>query len=252
MSSPALRHRQKVLATLAGSPSPRAGEQRGRPAAPPPTPQAGGPANEYAALLAALHEDIRTLSDIQSHEQRQPRKVEMAAKYAPWIAGILEADQPVQDDVLVTNMIWALDYRDFETALTLAAFVLKHGLVLPERYSRTPACFLAEEVAELALAQHEEVAHEVLLQVASMIEGHDMPDQVTAKLKKALGRSWMRKAVAFDPAAENAPAGGALAYVEQGLADLERALVLDPQAGVKKDIQAAKSLQKKLAAAAAA
>lgn len=251
MSSPALRHRQKVLASKAGSSSQRGAEQRGRPAAPPPVPQAGGPANEYAGLLAALHEDIRTLSDIQSQEQRQPVKVEMAVKYRPWIEGILEADQPVQDDILVTNMIWALDYRDFEVALELAAFVLKHGLVLPERYSRTAACFLAEEVAELALAQHEEVSHDVLLQVAGMVEGHDMPDQVTAKLKKALGRGWMRKADAFDPAAENAPAGGAMAYVEQGLADLERALVLDPQVGVKKDIQAAKSLQRKLAAASA-
>ena len=251
MSSPALRHRQKVLAGKAGVQNPRQAEQRGRPAAPPP-PQPGGPANEYAALLAALHEDLRTLADIQSHEQRVPRKAEMAAKYIDWIEGILAADLPVQDEIVTTNMIWALDYRAFGFALDMAEFVLKHGLALPERYSRTPACFLAEEIAELALAQQEKVSHNLLLKIADMVEGYDMPDPVAAKLKKALGRSWMRKAADFDPAAENAPAGGALAYVEQGLADLERALVLDPQAGVKKDIQAAKALQKKLAAAAAA
>lgn len=244
MTSPALRHRQKVLAAHAAPAS-----QRTAVAAPAPEgPVDPAARNEQAALVAVLHENLRTLADIASHEQRQPKKLDYARQFRPWIDGLLQADQPVQDEVLVTNFIWALDYRDFDFALQLARFILAHGLALPERFSRTPACYLAEEVATVALTMHAEVPHEVLLDVSQLVEGADMPDQVAAKLKKATGRSWLKRAEDFDPAADNAPAGGALAYVEQALADLQRALGLDAQAGVKKDIQRAESLQKKLTA----
>ena len=243
MSSPALRRRQKILASLAGTLLPPAAA----PAAPAGDTQAG---QEYAALKAVLHDQLRNLSDIQSHELRQPKKAEYAAIYRPWIEGLLEANLPVQDEILVTNMIWAIDYHDFAYALRLARFAIGHGLILPERYNRTMACFVGEEIATLALASHEDVPHEVLLEVAQLVEGADMPDPALAKLKKALGRSWLRRADSFDPAADNAPAGGALAYAEQALTDLQRALALDANAGVKKDIQRAEALMKKLAAPA--
>lgn len=260
MFSPALRNRQRVMARQAAlAAQAEAGKaarpRRNRPAAAPaaePFPLDPGKFSpEYAALLAALHEDLRTLSDIQSHELRQPKKAEMARKFDPWIKGILEADQPVQDEILVTMMIWAVDCRDYDRALELAGFVLRHGLTLPERYTRTPACFLAEEIADAALQQHEIVPHEILLQVRSLTSKADMPDPVKARLHKAIGRGWFRKAQSFDPSAESAPAGGALAYVATAIEDLERALALWGDVGVKKDIQAAQALKKKLEAAAA-
>lgn len=242
MSSPFRRHQQTVLATMVGGAPVTAS------LAPAPPVDGTPAAAEYAALLAVLHDCLRNLSDIQSHELRQPKKAEYAAMFRPWIAGLLTANLPVQDEVLTTNMIWALDYRDFDYALLLARFVIGHGLVLPERYSRTPACLLAEDVAEAALAAHESVPHDVLIEVAQLVEGHDMPDPVAAKLKKAIGRSWFRKAELFDPSADNVPAGGAVAFVEQALAELTRALSLHAECGVRKDIQRAESLQKKLAA----
>lgn len=251
MSSPFRRHRQNVLARKAAA---AAGKRTGAvrnaspaPASAPRAPEGGEAGHEYAALLAVLHDNLRSLSDIQSHEQRQPKKREYAEAFRNWIEGVLGADQPVQDEILVTNMIWAIDYRDFDYALRLARFVIRHGLTLPERYNRTPACFVAEEIAELALSQHEAVPHDVLMSIAFLVEGHDMPDPVTAKLLKAVGRSWKRKAEDFDPSGESGAAGGAGAYAETAKACFKRALELDENVGVKVDIRKTEALQKKLA-----
>jgi hypothetical protein len=53
----------------------------------------------------------------------------------------------------------------------------------------------------------------------------------------ALGRSFARKADDFDATADNAPAGGKAAYIEAALTTLSRALVLDRNIGVRKDIE---------------
>lgn len=235
MSSPALRHRQKVLARQSGAPATAAI------AAPSPATAAG---QEYAALLVLLHDNLRALADIQSHEQRQPKKAEFASAFVSWIEGVIEADQPVQDEILLTNMVWAIDYRDLDYAITLARFALAHGLSMPERYNRSVACFLAEEVAELALAEPDAVTAQQLGDVLALTGKADMPDPAKAKLYKALGRSWSTRATSFDPTAENAPAGGARAYAQEALDMFNRALALDEKSGVKSDIKAAQKLLK--------
>lgn len=235
MFSPALRNRQKVLARQAGTlveptanaapPEPKLDTEAGR---------------EYAGLKVLLDDDLRKLADVQSIEARNPMKADMAKDFADWIEGVLAAGEQgnaAQDEILVTNMIWAVDYRDFDYALRLAAHVLKFNLILPERYTRTPACFVAEEIATVALQQYEAVTIEQLLQTRALVDGADMPDPVMAKLHKAIGRAYERKAESFDPAADNAPAGGKAAYTEQALTNLKRALELDKNVGVKKDIE---------------
>jgi hypothetical protein len=252
MFSPALRHRQRVLAREAAktAAAPRAKRTlAGAAASTALTPPAEGSqaGTEYAALLAVLHENLRSLSDIQSHEARLPKKAEYAAQFANWVDGVIEADEPVQDEIVVTMLIWALDCHDWSRALHIAQFVLGHGLELPERYSRTAACFLAEEIAEVALKDPEAVPLGNLAWVQAHTAGADMPDQVRAKLTKAIGRGFAVLADAFDPAADNAPAGGKAAYVAEALTNLRRALQLDEKAGVKKDIERLEREQKKLA-----
>lgn len=244
MFSPALRHRQKVLSQLAGETAD--GAVADTPAEPTADTEAG---REYAALRVALHEDLRKLSDTQSIEARNPMKAEMARTYAPWIEGVLaagEEGQAAQDEILVTNMIWAIDYRDFDLALRLAAHVLKFGLVLPERYTRTTGCFIAEDIATVALANHEAVTLEQLLRANALTADADMPDPARAKLHKALGRAYARRAESFDPTADNAPAGGKAAYTEQALIHFARAQALFRKIGVTKDIERAESALKKL------
>ncbi|WP_313801021.1 phage terminase small subunit [Sphingobium sp.] len=236
MVSPFRRHQQKTRALQSG-----ALLAQGATTAVPDEPRADTEAGkEYASLRVALHEDLRKLADVESIEARNPMKAEMAKLYTDWIEGALaagEQGQASQDEILVTNMIWAIDYRDFDYALHLAAHVLKFNLALPERYNRNPACFVAEEIAMVALGQHETVTLEQLLRALALTDGADMPDPARAKVHKAIGRAYERCAEAFDPTADNAPAGGKAAYTDEALTHLMRALELDRNVGVKKDIE---------------
>ncbi|WP_298290401.1 phage terminase small subunit [Novosphingobium sp.] len=240
MFSPALRNRQRVLAQLSG-------QEKAEPAAPAeltPTTLVG---QEYAALRVLLHDNLRTLSDIASHEARVPVKVEMARAFAPWIEGVLAAQgSAAQDEILVVNLVWAIDYRDFDYALRLAGHAIRHGLTMPQGFTRTPACYLTEEVATIANAEFDAVTLDHLLAVQALIDGQDMHDAVRAKLLKAIGRRYARRAEEFDPAADNAPAGGKAAYIQTALEALQRALQLDKNVGVKKDIERLDREAKKL------
>lgn len=250
MISPFRRHQQKIRALMSGAPVADAA------ATAPPEPKADTEAGqEYAMIRVLLHDDLRKLADVASVEARNPMKADMATAYADWIEGVLLAGEQglaSQDEILATNMIWAIDYRDIDYALRLGAHVLKFNLTLPERYNRTAACFIAEDIATVALEQHELVTLEQLLQANTLTSVADMPDQARAKLHKAIGRAYERRADAFDPTADNAPAGGKAAYAEQGLIHLQRALTLDNNVGVKTDIKRVTHTLKKLAEAAAA
>lgn len=246
MFSPALRHRQRVLAQ-------QSGEAKAEATSPEELAPGTAAGQEYAALRVLLHDNLRTLSDIASHEARVPVKVQMARAFAPWIEGVLHAAasfddfQAAQDEILVTNLVWAIDYRDFDYALRLAAHAIRHGLAMPEKFTRTPACYLAEEVATIANAEFDAVSLDHLLAVQQLVEGHDMHDAVRAKLLKAIGRRYAQRAARFDPAADNAPAGGKAAYIQTALEALQRALQLDANVGVKKDIERLERDAKKLA-----
>jgi hypothetical protein len=250
MVSPFRRTQQKIRAQMSGAPI--AAGTAVAPSEPAGDTEAG---REYATMRVLLHDDLRKLADVASIEARNPMKAAMAAAYRDWIDGVLAAGEQglaSQDEILVTNMIWAIDYRDFDYALRLAAHVLKFNLVLPERYNRTAACFVAEDIATVALEQHEAVTLEQLVRANALTAGADMPDPARAKLHKAIGRAYERRAEAFDPTADNAPAGGKAAYTEEALNHLKRALQLDSNVGVKKDVERIARTLRKLAEAAEA
>lgn len=238
--SPALRNRERKLAALAGN-----ADAATNVAA---EPDASTPAGQqYAILRAVLHDNLRKLQDVESHEARIPMKQDFMREFGPWVRGVLEADNPVQDEILVTCMVWAVDCGEFEDALKLGQFAIKHGLAMPERYTRSVACFLREDIAGVALADPAAVAHGLMLELDALTGAADMPDQAKAKLDKALGRSWLAKAEGFDPSDETGPAGGAAAYAEAALESLKRAKKLNPKAGVVKDIERAEKLLRDLA-----
>jgi hypothetical protein len=76
-----------------------------------------------------------------------------------------------------------------------------------------------------------------------------MPDQVRAKLNKAIGLQLAAAAAAIEEGADG-PAGARRAAVETALAKLRRAVELDGKAGVKKEIDRLDREQKRLAAGA--
>src|SRR3546814_14469110 len=108
----------------------------------------------------------------------------MARKYLAWVEGALKAGEDgkaAQDEIVVTMMIWMIDFRAIDAALDLAAHVLKHGLKLPERYNRTAGCLVAEEIATVALAEPDKVTLEQLQRLAPPPAEQDLPDQAPPK-----------------------------------------------------------------------
>ena len=235
MSSLARRHRERALAAQAGDSAQAA--VVGQAVA---MPETGEVASEYRALYAVLQDNLRSLSDIQSIEGRNPIKREMAETFRAWVDGALAAGADgtaAQDEIVAQMMIWAIDYRDFERALDIGEHVLRFGITLPERYLRTPACLLAEEIATAVLAEPQLATLEQLMRLDRLTGDYDMPDQARAKLLKALGRAYARAADEFDAEADSAPAGGKAALLHAALDACKRALQLHKAIGVKKDIE---------------
>lgn len=217
MTSPAQRHRERMLAQATADEAGDAG-----------TVQATGSA--YELMLAKLAEDKRALKAIQSIEKKIELKRQRLPEYSAWIEGRLMAENLAQDDVLATVMVWRIDTGDIEGALAIAEPMLANGLKLPEIYQRDLATLVVEEIADRAgSVDGGNVTAADLLRVAALTDGCDMPDEVRSKLHKALGLSLR----------EQSPA--------QALDHLQRALQLNERAGVKQEIA---KLEKQLAASA--
>ena len=207
--SPAKAHYQKACAAR---PSEGGGEASGR-----------SDANAYELMLMKLAEDKRRLKDVQSMERKAEVKAELLPDYLPWIDGAIAGDSGRQDDVLMTVFVWAIDTADLDLALRISDYALRHGLIMPDQYKRGLACVLAEETADLALKAPVETLPRLLLSLIRANElttAGDMPDEVRAKLYKAIGY-----------------AQRAAAQLPEARASLARALELDSRAGVKKDIE---------------
>jgi len=114
----------------------------------------------------------------------------------------------------VAMMVWAVDIGDYTRALTLARYVIRHDLRMPEGFERGAACWLLEELAKTADLDAE--ALPALAEALDLTAGKDMPDQARAKAHRALGL-----------AAESDDPAGAVRH-------LETALRLDPGCGVKR------------------
>lgn len=231
MMTPARRHLQIMSARAAAA---AGGITPGAPA-PIDAHTPGWP--EYRLQLMQLGEDLRRLHQIQSIKRKIDAKREMIAKYAVWVDAALSAESAAQDEVVTTMLVWSIDIADWAYALRLAAHVIKHGLALPERYKRTAATLIAEEVATAGLTPTATVDLTTLQTVDDLTAHADMPDEVRAKIKKAIAQAFRARIDAFDPAADSAVAGGKAAMIATALAYFTRARDLDPKCGVKKMIE---------------
>lgn len=274
--SPARAHRARVLAELGGQTDASAPAAATSTSPPPTSPARQGPpvigdgpeARAYQLQLAALGNDERRLKTFQSVERKIAAKREMLPAYAPWVEGRLAAGrvggQAVDDAVLATVMVWRMDVGDWAGGLEIAEHVLRHGLKLPARFTRTPAVLVAETVANAACAAHNAKAGfglAELLFTGAIAGGFDMPDEVRARLHKALGQELARAAeapAAVDPgdalaagcASLGAIDGSATSYRIAAVAQLTRARGLDGRAGVSDLIKRLVREQAKEAAAA--
>lgn len=196
--------------------------------------------SEHQLMLAQLYEHRKQLKQIQSVERKVEAKAAMVPVYDTYIGAVLQAGQGAQDDIVTTLMVWNIDAgavtpQRYEQALTIAAYVLQHGLKLPDQYNRDVPTLLADEFSTAALAGKMPAEQELdmLLAVDYLTLDRDMPDQARAKLRKAIGYTYLGKHGADDPDL------GKLSNLELDAANLHltRALELDPKSGVKKDLE---------------
>ena len=200
-------------------------------------------ANQYELMLYKLAEDKRRLKDVQSIEKKAEVKLQLIPEYLPWIDGVIAGNQGVQDDVLITILVWACDVGDLPLALRIATYAITHQLATPDQYQRTTACLIAEEFAEHALravAAGKPQSDVELFAVASLTENEDMPDEVRAKLFKAIG--YTLRAEVGDAQTEESKT-----LMECAVTSLKRALSLHDKSGVKRDIELLERAIKKLA-----
>jgi len=196
----------------------------------------------YELQMAQLHTDRLRLNQVQSAEGKAALKRELLPLYADYVLGVLENGQGAQDEVLTTVMVWAIDAGDYDGALSIAAYVLTHGLSLPDRFQRTVGCLVAEEIAEAALKDigaGKAFDARVLEEVLQLTLGQDMPDEVRAKLYLAQGRSTLLSGTEENPVSAQ--------VLEVCVANLNRAIQLHNSCGGKKDLERATRLLKKQA-----
>lgn len=231
MTNPCRRHFQRVTAATAAA-------------------AVAGPAqtmegaNVYELHLAQLLQDKLRLKQVQSNEGKAQLKAELLPTYVPYVEGVLAAGNGAQDEVLTTIMVWRIDAGDFPGALAIAAYVLKHNMLMPDRFERSTGCLIAEEVAEAALKAQKAGGSfdlDILEDTEALTREQDMPDQARAKLHLALGKA--RANLVTDDTA-----GGNLVALEQAKRHLARAIDLHTSCGGKKDLERVERLLKKHAA----
>lgn len=189
----------------------------------------------YERQLLLLDTHQQQLRNLQSMEARAEFKAKLLPEYASYLQGVVEAGASAQDNVLVTLMLWNFDCALIGPALDLAAVALKSDMAMPESHKRSLACVVVEETAELLLggkgAETTDQALGYIEQAGAMTEGMDMPDAVRAKLLKAEGRALRSLEFSEEDKGHEAQRD------ERALAIMKRALQLDKNAGVKKDIE---------------
>lgn len=188
----------------------------------------------YELQMAQLHQHYQQLKGIQSTQGKEELKAKLLPDYAPYVAGVLAGGQGAQDEVLTTVMVWRLDAGDYQGGLEIAAYVLEHGLTMPDRFARTTGCLVAEEVAEAALKALKAGGTFDLATLAEadrLTAGEDMPDEVRAKLMLAMGR------VAAAQADPDKPNPADVHSLEVARHFLTRALELHDKCGGKRDLE---------------
>ena len=223
--TPARRHRERALAALQGAANPQFDQQR---------------ANAYELQLIALADAKRALKQVQSVERKVEVKRRVLPQFGPWVNGVLDAGRGGQDDVVMTAMVWLIDVGDFTPALDIAEYALQHRLTLPDPYKRDVATLVAEEIAEqssTAIAAGKPVDLANLDRASLLTAEHDMPDEVRAKLHKALGLGHQAQVDLDGKEPDKDAARNALAH-------FKRALELHDRVGVKKEIERLERLLK--------
>lgn len=215
MLSPASHHRSHTSAGQAVKPA-SAGT-------PPGNPEAVIPSTHESVIVAQFKADQDSMSHIKSRTRRTEAKRHALARYQQWLDVFPDKRTFEKHDerMFVWLLLWHIDVGDWQRSLELARFALPSGMLSPLDFSRTLPETVAEELAGGILNTGKPEHHaDVLDQLAQLLDGYDMIDQISAKLYKARGLARLDS----DP--------------DQARELLGNALALDPKSGVKRHLQA--------------
>ncbi|MBP8005509.1 MAG: terminase [Acinetobacter sp.] len=216
MLSPARRHLLKAKAAIEAA---KADEYGGvRP-----------DASVYQLQLTELKNDIHVLRSIQAQDKRAEAKKVLIPKYMPYISGVIQSGAKVeQDEVITTIMLWCFDCGLFDQGLSLSEYALQNDLKMPDSFSRSTATVIVEEIGNAARLKHkagEDFNLETLEKAFELTAEHDMPNEVSAKLYVALGRSSLKKE-----------------FYKAAVSYFKTALKLHENCGCKQELQKAEKL----------
>ena len=189
----------------------------------------------HELMLYSLANDRLTLKGVQSIANKCQLKADMVDKYLPYVQGVLEQRPGVRDDVVSTVMTWLIDAGRPEEAMPIAEYVIGTGMPMPDQFSRSAACLVAEEVADQvlnAIKQGQPGNADLMDTVSQITAGHDMPDQVKARVLKARALSIV---CALEPLEEAGP--GSLEALQEAMDYLKTAVSLHDKVGAVKDIE---------------
>lgn len=206
--------------------------------------------NAYEQQLMQLNSDKNRLKNIQSKQNKVELKRQLLPNYKPYLHGILEVKPGVQDAVVTEMLVWSIDIGEYDFALDLAEYVLEHGLKLPDRFERSEACFITEDIADeflKVLKTDVSIDITVIERLESLITDEsldkskrDMPDEVKAKLYLALGKAEMRLITGEQPVD--------LVHATRARDFLDHACKLDDKCGGRTDLNKMTKLVSKLQA----
>lgn len=228
--TPAQRHRQQMLA-----------QQRQKAA----SAHGAASGSQYEQLLARLAEHKRSLKTIASSEGKGQYKAQAVLDFDGWVDGVLKSGTGAADEIFTTMLAWQFDAGNYLRCLELAAYAIKHQLTMPDQFKRSVPVFLIDEYAKAALAGKLKApwkADQLLEKVITLTDAQDAHDIPRSRLYKAYTFARIGRLESSDIDKDLAPEVAAAA-----LAGLRRALELDDNVGVKKEISKLESYLKKTA-----
>lgn len=201
----------------------------------------------YQEMRMALQGDQGRLKMLKATERKVEMKANLFENYVPYIDGILETRPNVQDDVLATMLVWAVDINNYDYALDIMEYMLQAKINMPDAFERSVATFVYEQVAlkqiDLLSAEEDEPFNlDVLLKLEQLLHQEkkfpenalDMVDQVKARFLVALGRAELKTI--------NGKTPNDLALAKSAKEHLETAIRLDDRCRGKKDRDSANKL----------
>ena len=214
----------------------------------------------YELQLAQLNNDRHRLKQIQSLEAKIQLKQVLVPTYLPYVEGIIEANKPVQDVVFMTILVWCIDTANYEKALEMAEFALRHNMIMPDSFERSTATLVTEEIANAFLKKlksNADIDLPILWALETLLENPDipkkaldMPDQVRAKLLVALAKGEIKEInAAIESNAgeiDNQLPEWVWHHANYAKERLERAIELDDRCNGKQDLKTLTTLLKKL------